>query len=358
MDYVVFGTGYGATLMLLGWALRTFGPVLRYRQDSDGPARADVLMARLSWRRFSSALGAVVATAGIALILITFILIFINPGNVVGSRIAWACFVLVLIAVAAWLWLYVGRYGIYGLLPERPDPATVFRSAPSKPEAAHSARQASPDVAPEYETSHEFDGDEQYVDDDELWYDDEDGEMSEDEEESRYAKYELHHPDDMADTAAYEPIPDQDEPAIQEGNESAMIPSPEADAEEQSQKGETGEDVVGPASGDEEIADVPDELVDEDDAVAGLDEPLDSGEPKPAEHADIDAVGEGVVDDEDDMDAGYVPDDDAELALADTPEGRAEALRRIEAWQPDDGGKEGQDAVSEGDTDVEKDDES
>lgn len=338
--------------MLLGWALRTFGPALRYRQNSESPTGADVLMARLSWRRFSSALGAVVSTAGIALTLMTFILILVNPGNVVGSRIAWGCFVLVLIAVAAWLWIYVGRFGIYGLMPERPEPATVFRSARPTPEDARPSTEARP-VAPPV-----FDDIEEYVDDDEPWYDDEYGDVNDEELESRYAKYELHHPDEMDETAAYLPVPDQDEPELPEDDEPSMIETLDYELDEQSS--ETSDETVVPLPDDHEATIISDKPIneDEDEAVSDMDEPVDSPAPIPAEHADVGRASENLVDDIDDVDSGNVVNHEDAMTLADTPEGRAEALRRIEAWHPDDASNEDQDSASEPDNDGERDEES
>jgi hypothetical protein len=330
VDYVVFGTGYGATLMLLGWALRTFGPVLRYRQETDAPLRGDMLMARLSWRRFSSALGAVVATSGMALILITFIIIFLNPGDAVGTRIAWACFSLILLAVAVWMWLYVGRFGIYGILPERREPATVFRSetpsrTPARPAGEAPVAAAAPDVV----VAHESPGDiEEYEDDYDPWLeDDEYG----DEQESRYAKYQLHHPDEEHATQAYEAI---------------VLP-------------DDAEVIAKPVRADSEVeraerAAEPDEPAQDSEPVVISAEPIDAPEetpqPIPAEHADVETDAGTVpeehteaplIEDPSLANEEAEPESDPLQPLSDTPEGRAEALRRIQAWQPEEAdGKE------------------
>lgn len=199
MDYVVFGTGYGATLLLLGWALRTFGPGLRCRDsDDEATMSADAILARISWRRFAAALGGVIATDGAVLILLTMVLVLINPGDETGMRAALICFALILLTVAVWTWLYVSRYGTHGILPERKDDSTVFQSGRGeKPQPAPIMSTVTQNV---YEI--EQAGDQHYA---EATHDEAYDEIEtqaydafqDEEQESRYAKYQLHHPDGL-----------------------------------------------------------------------------------------------------------------------------------------------------------------
>jgi hypothetical protein len=312
--------------MLLGWALRTFGPRLRYQDGLDAPQGAEKIMARLSWRRFVSALGAVIVTSGVALILVTFIIILINPGDQVGSRIAWICFALIVLAVAVWLWLYVGRFGIYGILPERQEPATVFRAPVPAPVNVGPARNAGPAAALATETVVEVRAQDAWEDEYGPWIEDEE---YADEQESRYAKYQLHHPDETVETEPYEealPLP-QSEPIDEPGDAAGVAP---VDAE----AGDAGEATDEVADKDEPVA-ISDESVDV---------PEDTPDPIPAEHA-VEHSPTGVVADESSASGPDVdivgPDEvndagnDSSQLLSDTPEGRAEALRRIEAWQPE-----------------------
>jgi hypothetical protein len=130
VDYVVFGIGFGATLVLLGWALRTFGPGLRYRAPEDGEAvlSGAALLGKLSWTRFVSALGAVVATGGTAMLIGTIVTILLAPRDRVGTIVVLSCFFLILFAACVWAWLYIGRYGTHGILPERTEIAAPLRT--------------------------------------------------------------------------------------------------------------------------------------------------------------------------------------------------------------------------------------
>lgn len=309
MDYVVFGTGYGATLMLLGWALRTFGPGLRYQDDEDdSPANAEMIMRRFSWRRFMSALGAVIATSGVALVLITFITVLFGAGNMTGTWIILTCYALILIAVAVWTWFYVERYGVYGILPEHFDYMNLLRSRSRTDEPVlHS--QTNPDSGDNVTTMAESDvyhNEDVEIDDagGDAFVDDHDDAF--DEQEARYAKYIVHHPDDVVDSFRDSPDVNEDiieadtdsEPEFEEDVEAtAVVPS--------------GDEVSDGVENDEPIAS--DEMsrnADEGTAIAGTDDPESA-------HT------------RDEAETGL------SHSLPDTPERRAEALRRIQEWEPD-----------------------
>lgn len=113
MDYVLFGMGYGATLMLLGWALRTFGPERKYRNIKQGDIEGEV--AQRSWIRFVQGLGGVIAIVGTALVLLTFVIMLVNPSNQTGAIISVIVWGLLLVAVLVWSWLYIAKYGLIGL---------------------------------------------------------------------------------------------------------------------------------------------------------------------------------------------------------------------------------------------------
>ena len=374
MDYVVFGTGYGATLMLLGWAIRMFGPGLRYQStEDDGPQGADVLMARLAWRRFISALGAVIATSGVLLVLITFLVILIDPGDSAGAIVGWTCFGLILLAVAAWSWFFVGRYGTFGVLPPR-QPVNALKSPTVKSAGARvpaaplvTNDSAEPVMVAEGGDDHDFGP--------EFPEAQESGEYT-----ARYAKYQLHRPEDeqepeesSAYAGLFSEVTDDDFDVEERREESlasisgdavssiedlpeADFVDPESDAldgvsatsPEISDDLGVPEDDVSFAEPDTTANDpVQEHLTDDDVPPSALDtegaEEEESG-PEP------DDVAEDVT--SNDMDADHVDpapmlesdDEPAESdafplytsELEDTPEGRAEALRRIQEWQPAD----------------------
>lgn len=113
MDYVLFGMGYGATLMLLGWALRTFGPERKYRNIDPQDIEREVEQRR--WVRFIQGLGGVIAIGGTAMVLFTFIVMLINPDDVTGRQISLAVWAFLAVGVLIWCWMYVSRYGVLGI---------------------------------------------------------------------------------------------------------------------------------------------------------------------------------------------------------------------------------------------------
>lgn len=118
MDYVLFGMGYGASLMLLGWALRTFGPQLKYSrrpQEDD----VDFQVEQRFWIRFIQGLGGVIAIAGTTMVLMTFVVVLANPDDDTGGLIAMAIWAFITIALMLWCLMYVKHYGLTGVWSRR-----------------------------------------------------------------------------------------------------------------------------------------------------------------------------------------------------------------------------------------------
>lgn len=123
MDYVVFGIGFGATILVLGLLLRDFGPRLRFRTARDG---ADVLsveelVGKVSWTRFCTALGSVLALAGAVFLLITLVAMILVVSDDTGLWVMSTAYALLLVIMAYWTWAYFHRFGSYGILPERAE---------------------------------------------------------------------------------------------------------------------------------------------------------------------------------------------------------------------------------------------
>ena len=192
MDYVVYGTGYGATLLLLGYAVRTWGPGWRFRDDEEsGYERREFRSARSAWERFTAGLGAVIATGGAALVLLTFILMAINPGDGIGSVVALAMTGLLLVGVAVWAWLFFSRFGAWGIVAT-PNALMSYepahydsRTTSASPMLAQSRSQSTGDDEPDELA---YDEDEFSPDEPEV-ADDDDADFA-----ARFSKYELHHP--------------------------------------------------------------------------------------------------------------------------------------------------------------------
>ena len=114
MDYVLFGMGYGSTLMLLGWALRTYGPQLKYSRPPQ-QEDADFLVQRRFWVRFVQGLGGVIAIAGTTMVLMTFVVVLMNPTDDTGMTISMAIWGFILAVVLIWCGLYLSRFGLTGI---------------------------------------------------------------------------------------------------------------------------------------------------------------------------------------------------------------------------------------------------
>lgn len=110
MDYLVFGVGFGSTLVLVGWVLRQFGPAFRYRNEPDDVLSAEQILERNDWQRFCIAMGALLSVCGAVILLVTLITLLIRPSDRVGTFVVGGLFVLALIAVAAWVVMYVNQH--------------------------------------------------------------------------------------------------------------------------------------------------------------------------------------------------------------------------------------------------------
>ena len=131
MDYVVFGIGFGATLLVLGLLVRDLGPHVRFRRPThpDGVFHAEELVARVSWSRFCGALGTVLAIAGVIFILITATCMVLMASDNTAGAVMLGSLTLLCVLMALWTWAFFDRFGSYGILPERED-------APAPPDTA------------------------------------------------------------------------------------------------------------------------------------------------------------------------------------------------------------------------------
>ena len=94
MDFVVFGTGTGAALVLIGWLGRDLGPRLRDRAPDDDEAVLGVeeMVARVSWARFCGSVGAALALCGAVLLLVTIASLVLRVSDETGSFVMLATF--------------------------------------------------------------------------------------------------------------------------------------------------------------------------------------------------------------------------------------------------------------------------
>lgn len=343
MDYVVYGTGYGATLMLLGYAVRTWGPGWRFRpEDAEAYDHREFRSARSSWLRFATGLGAAIATAGAVLVIATFILMLVNPGDSVGRIVALVVSGLILLGVAAWAYLFFDKFGSWGVIatPEalvREEPA-VATSQPASTVAAPAATLAT-EAAPDDEGPFP----DEAAEEESEPYDEDSREY-----EAWYAKFELHHPE-AEETAG---IADDDEVLASAAGAGDVGPEPLAAQEDEVPiVDETSTPDADQSAGDDEIEEIeeyvetltPEEvgedIVDDADEEPVADEDEDGG--IASEAPDVmtdDRVGPDAGD-EDPLEV--IPEAHEELgplmepdpARRDAPGGREEALRRLRERQ-------------------------
>ena len=145
VDYFIFGIGFGASLVLLGWGLHQYGPGLRFRRaDADKEVlRAEEMILRQDWTRFCTALGALLLVAGAIVLLATVVTLLVRPSDRVGSIIAGTLFVLVLAGAAVWIGLFVNQHQGLGFRSEAP----IRRSAQRRPQPVEAPVLAADDAA-------------------------------------------------------------------------------------------------------------------------------------------------------------------------------------------------------------------
>ena len=136
MDYVVFGIGFGATILVLGLLVRDIGPRIRYRTPANegGVFHAEELVARVSWGRFCSALGAVLALGGLLFLVTTVVCMVLRLSDETGGWVMLGALAFLLVMMAYWTWAFFDRFGSYGILPEREEAPEQEEPAPHGPE--------------------------------------------------------------------------------------------------------------------------------------------------------------------------------------------------------------------------------
>ncbi len=132
LDYVVFGIGFGATILVLGLLIRDIGPGLRYRAPTspDGVFHAEELVAKVAWTRFTRALGAVLAIGGVLFVIVTGVCMGLMVSDGTGGWVMIGSLIACLLLVMFWTWAFFDRFGSYGILPEREE-------APEDTQVAH-----------------------------------------------------------------------------------------------------------------------------------------------------------------------------------------------------------------------------
>ena len=153
MDYIIFGIGAGATLVLTGWLLREWGPRIRDRKPAeDEILSASEMVTRMAWTRFCATCGMALVLGGLSTILATLAVLFVAPSDDRGAMAVMVAFGVAAILMLIWTALYLRQFGAMGVL--RPKEKTALSSAPAskeplpEPVATEVAGPAPADIVP------------------------------------------------------------------------------------------------------------------------------------------------------------------------------------------------------------------
>lgn len=144
MDYILFGMGFGASLMLVGWALRTFGPGWKYATVTNG-ADPDLLVRKRFWNRFVQGLGGVLAIVGTGTVLLTFLVMLSNPDDDTGTMFSLVILFFVCLIVLGWCLTYLSHYGCTGIW-SREEGYGLRSATPSTPSKPRRSSRKAPNV--------------------------------------------------------------------------------------------------------------------------------------------------------------------------------------------------------------------
>jgi hypothetical protein len=134
LDYIIFGVGASATLVLVGWLLRDWGPGFRDRKPAeDQVLTASEMVTRMAWARFCATCGMALAICGALVAIATLASFFFAPSDSFASDTVLASFGLSIVLMMAWAWLYLRQFGVLGVLrpKARPEPPPVVEPQPA-----------------------------------------------------------------------------------------------------------------------------------------------------------------------------------------------------------------------------------
>lgn len=123
MDYIIFGMGTGATLVLVGWLLRELGPRVRDRAPADDEVLSGgELVVRMAWARFCGTCGMALLLCGILILFLTGIMMAIAPEDGLASIMVLATFGVCVALMLVWTSLYLRQFGTIGVIRPKPEP--------------------------------------------------------------------------------------------------------------------------------------------------------------------------------------------------------------------------------------------
>jgi hypothetical protein len=120
LDYIIFGMGTGASLVLAGWLLRELGPRIRDRAPrEDDVLSASELVVRMAWARFCATCGMALLLCGLLILLVTGVTIILAPADGIGAMAVLAAFGMAVLLMLTWTGLYLRQFGSLGVIRRR-----------------------------------------------------------------------------------------------------------------------------------------------------------------------------------------------------------------------------------------------
>jgi len=117
LDYIIFGMGTGASLVLVGWLLRELGPRIRDRAPAEGTVLSGgELVMRMAWARFCGTCGMALLLCGLLILFVAGILTLLSPSDDLGTAVILAAFGLVVVLMLTWTALYLRQFGTQGIV--------------------------------------------------------------------------------------------------------------------------------------------------------------------------------------------------------------------------------------------------
>jgi hypothetical protein len=155
LDYIIFGIGTSASLVLIGWLLRDWGPRLRDRQPPENEIlSASQLVTRLGWARFCATCGMALVIGGVIVMLVTIVVMFVAPTDRAASIAVLTVFGASGFLMLVWTGLYLREYGSIGVhrpVEKRaPEPTPAVAESVGTPAAAIEQSVVGPEAEPSF----------------------------------------------------------------------------------------------------------------------------------------------------------------------------------------------------------------
>jgi len=108
--------------------------------------KAEELVARVAWTRFCGSLGAAIAIGGVWMLIVTGITMGIHMGDTAATISVGLALLAVVVLMAFWTLAFVNRFGLYGIVADRPRSRAVPDATIASPKLEPTATANVPSV--------------------------------------------------------------------------------------------------------------------------------------------------------------------------------------------------------------------